>query len=58
MPCSFFVCVLLFLETGSDYVDQIVLGLLVFLPQPLSAGITGVHHHAQLNATILELQLI
>jgi NAD-dependent oxidoreductase involved in siderophore biosynthesis len=34
--------------TGSCYIAQASLGLAILLLQPLSAGITGMYHHAWL----------
>lgn len=43
---SQFAC-LFVLENGSHYVAQTVLKLRIFLPQPQSAGLTGVYRFAQ-----------
>jgi hypothetical protein len=37
-----------FFETGSRYVAQAGLELVILLPHPPDVGITGMHHHAQL----------
>lgn len=49
MPDSlkiFFISFLLFFETGSGYVAQAGLKHINPLPQPLRAGMTGMHHQS------------
>jgi hypothetical protein len=42
-----------FLETGSYYVTKADLKVMILLPRPLSAGITGIYHHASLLLSFL-----
>jgi hypothetical protein len=48
------VCVWSF-DTGSQYVAQVSLNLMIFLPQTLSAEITDVHHTTSFHRCYVEL---
>jgi hypothetical protein len=48
-----FVVGLFTFETGSGYVAQAVLKLVILLPQPPEYGVTGEYHYAWLQHSIL-----
>jgi hypothetical protein len=47
------IIIIIILKAGSHCVGQAGLDLSILLPQPLSAGITGLHHHLLLLCEFL-----